>query len=156
MPHTPNRFIVNKYKDLINTINIKNRTYSPNIINPGENDTIINTKQNKNIINNKISNEEEINNYTFNKNLFENSKIKNSNRDDKDYDNILQNQLKDMEKHINLLNQGIDISDNKYNNSNYFSKTNNNYKYHFEKPENYNFFKDYINFNNKNDKKKNE
>ena len=126
-PHTPNRFIINKNNEIINNINFKKRQYSPNITHFDNNDKNMNNNIDKNNNSNNFSYKEEINNITFTKNKSINiNNIKNS-EEEKDYDNILQNQLNDMQKQISLLEKGINISDNKINskNRNYLNKNNN-------------------------------
>ena len=102
-PHTPNRFFINKNNTISKNLFIKQRHYSPNINNININD--INEK--KNSINTKKSNnvlkEGEFINYSFKKRSITSNNTKNSIIEEKDYDNILQNQLKDMENQINLM-----------------------------------------------------
>ena len=142
-PYTPNRFNINENNGIINNINIKRRHFSPNINyftknNYKDNNDNISTNNDYQNINNNNFKKKGINNYYFNMNKF----IK-SDREEKDYDNILKNQLKDMENQINLLEKGI--SDNK-------NKTI-NYEHHFDKSENidikYGANKNNINFDNK-------
>ena len=135
---TPNRFI-QKNK---NEIYSRKKCFSPNNINTNEN----NKKSN---INNKIKNYDnlnikEINNYALINKESKKSKYLKSLGEEKDYDYlILQNQLKDMEKQINLLNN-ISIYKKNYSNNNNIK--NRNYK-NFEF-KNTNFFKGYSDMNN--------
>ena len=100
--YTPNRCIIND-----STINdIKTRPYSPNISNIKKND--INIKK------------EDINtNYISNKKTISHSKIfQNDKGKEKDFEKILQNQLKDLQQHMNSMKKDVFIPGNKYNSYN--------------------------------------
>ena len=156
-PHTPNRFFINKNNDISKNLFIKQRHYSPNINNININDinekeNYINTKKNNNILK-----KGEFINYSFKKSSVGSNNAKNSPNEEKDYDNILQNQLKDMENQINLMGKDINISNNKNNKNNYdinnFSKSNNYGNNHIFSQAKMKYFKNDI--NDENDKNMN-
>ena len=153
-PYTPNRFFLNKSNDIGKNLFIKQRPYSPNnninINDINKKKNYINTNKNNNVLK-----KEELINYSFKKRSVGSNNTKNSMNEERDYENILQNQLKDMEKHINLMGKGINISNNKnkkniYNNYdiNNFSKSNNYGNNHFFTKTKMKYFKNDINVEN--------
>jgi len=104
-PYTPNRVMGDKNNDFISNIDIQKRPYSPNI-------THFNIKKKDY-------------NYKLNENKTKNfNNIKNIKEDE--YDEVLKNNLKDLEKQINFLNLGLDITKENNNNINYINLNNNN------------------------------
>ena len=129
-PYTPSRYIINKNNYINNNIDFQERPYTPII-----------SHFNINELNNKSKNN--IPKETNNENLSKKNSLSSKNiiqihkGQEKDYDTILQEQLKDLENHMNFLNKGVNSPENKYN---YFDRSN-NHDNRFGKTENTNFYK---------------